>query len=209
MSNLRGIATLYPETCQIVTLADSGIETIADFRGRRVAVGAAGSGTEANARQIMEAYGVTYADITVQYLSFGEAASALKDGNVDVAFVTAGYPTAAIQDIASQRKVRLIPVEPEKADMLISKYPFYTKTKIPAGTYAGFDADVSAVSVMAMLVTTDKMDDAMGGEVAKALFSNLDRLQAAHSVGKLITKEGAMKGMSVKMNGGAEQFFKK
>lgn len=208
MDNLRGIATLYPETCQIVTLQDSGIETIADFRGRRVAVGAAGSGTEANARQIMEAYGVTYADISVQYLSFGEAASALKDGNVDVAFVTAGYPTAAIQDIASQRKVRLIPVEESKADMLAAKYPFYTKTRIPAGTYAGFDQDVPAVSVMAMLVTTDKMDDAMGGEVAKALFSNLDRLQAAHSVGKLITKESAMNGMSVKMNGGAEKFFK-
>lgn len=208
MDNLRGIATLYPETCQIVTLQDSGIETIADFRGRRVAVGAAGSGTEANARQIMEAYGVTYSDISVQYLSFSEAASALKDGNVDVAFVTAGYPTAAIQDIASQRKVRLIPVEESKADMLAAKYPFYTKTKIPAGTYAGFDQNVPAVSVMAMLVTTDKMDDAMGGEVAKALFSNLDRLQAAHSVGKLITKESAMNGMSVKMNGGAEKFFK-
>ena len=209
VDNVRGIATLYPETCQIVTLQDSGIETIADFRGRRIAVGAAGSGTEANARQIMEAYGVTYADISVQYLSFGEAASALKDGNVDVAFVTAGYPTAAIQDIASQRKVRLIAVEESKADMLAAKYPFYTKTKIPAGTYAGFDQDVSSVSVMAMLVTTDKMDDAMGGEVAKALFSNLDRLQAAHSVGKLITKETAMNGMSVKMNGGAEKFFKK
>ncbi len=209
VDNLRGIATLYPETCQIVTLADSGIETVADFRGRRVAVGAAGSGTEANARQIMEAYGVTYGDISVQYLSFGEAASALKDGNVDVAFVTAGYPTAAIQDIASQRKVRLIPVDAAQADMMIAKYPFYTKTKIPAGTYAGFDTDVPAVSVMAMLVTTDKMDDALGGEITKALFTNLDRLQAAHSVGKLITKEGATNGMSVKMNGGAEKFFKK
>ncbi len=209
VDNLRGIATLYPETCQIVTLMDSGIETISDFRGHRVAVGAAGSGAEANARQIMEAHGVTYADIKVQYLSFGEAANALKDGNVDVAFVTAGYPTAAIQDIASQRQIRLIPIENAQADMLIAKYPFYTKTKIPAGTYAGFDQDVSAVSVMAMLVATDKLDDAMGGEITKALFSNLDRLQAAHSVGKLITKEGATNGMSVKMNGGAEQFLKK
>ena len=209
VDNLRGIATLYPETCQIVTLADSGIETIADFRGRRIAVGAAGSGTEAIARQIMETYGITYSDITVQYLSFGEAANALKDGNVDVAFVTAGFPTAAIQDIASQRRVRLIPVEPDKADLMIAKYPFYTKANIPAGTYAGFDQDTSAVSIIAMLVATDKMDDALGGEVAKAIFTNLERLQSAHSVGKLITKEGAMNGMSIKMNGGAEKFFKK
>ena len=208
VENLRGIATLYPETCQIVTLEKSGIKSVADLKGKRVAVGAAGSGVEANARQIMEAYGVTYNDIDVQYLSFGEAASALKDGNVDAAFLTAGYPTAAVQDIASQNPIRLLPVDADKADALIAKYPFYTKTTIPAGTYAGFDQDVQTVSVMAMLVATDKVDDKLGYDIAKALFSNLDRLQAAHSVGKLITKEGAMKGMSLPMNAGAEKFFK-
>lgn len=208
VDNLRGIATLYPETCQIVTLEKSGIKTVADLKGKRVAVGAGGSGVEANARQIMEAYGITYADIEVQYLSFGEAANALKDGNVDAAFVTAGYPTAAIQDIASQNPVRLLGVDSATADKLIAKYPFYTKTKIPAGTYAGFNEDVEAVSVMAMLVATDKLDKTLGYDVTKALFTNLDRIKSAHSVGKLITKEGAMKGMSIKMNEGAEKFFK-
>ncbi len=208
VDNLRGIAALYPETCQIVTLASSGIKSIADLKGKKVAVGAAGSGVEANARQIMEAYGVTYNDIEVQYLSFGEAASALKDGNVDAAFLTAGYPTAAVQDIASQNKVRLLPVDAATADALIAKYPFYTKTKIPAGTYAGFDEDVPAISVMAMLVATDQVDEQSGYDIAKALFSNLDRLQAAHAVGKLISKEGAMKGMPINMNAGAEKYFK-
>ncbi len=208
VSNLQGIAALYPETCQFLTLEKSGIKSVMDFKGKRIAVGAAGSGTEANARQIMEAYGLTYKDIEVQYLSFGEAASALKDGNVDAAFVTAGYPTAAIQDIASQHPIRLLPVDPDKADALIAKYPFYTKTTIPAGTYAGFNEEIPAVSVMAILITTDKLDAGLGYDVTKAIFSGLDRLQAAHSVGKMITKEGAMKGMSIKMNGGAEKFFK-
>ncbi len=208
VGNLRGIATLYPETCQFVTLEKSGIKSVSDCKGKKIAVGAAGSGTEANARQILEAYGITYKDIEVQYLSFGEAASALKDGNVDAAFVTAGYPTAAIQDIASQNPVRLLPVEPAKADAMIAKYPFYTKTTIPKGTYAGFNEDVPAVAVMAMLVATDKLDDKLGYDITKALFSGLDRLQAAHSVGKLITKAGATKGMSIKMNGGAEKYFK-
>ena len=208
VDNLRGIATLYPETCQIVTLDASGIKSIADLKGRRVAVGAMGSGAEANARQILEAYGITYEDIDEQFLSFSEAASALKDGNVDAAFVTAGYPTAAVQDIASQNKVRLLPVEADKADALIAKYPFYTKVVIPAGTYAGFDEEVAGISVMAMLVCTDKVDEGLGYDITKALFSNLDRIKAAHSVGKLITKEGAMEGMPIKMNAGAEKFFK-
>ena len=167
-----------------------------------------GSGVEANARQIMEAYGITYDDIAVQYLSFAEAASALKDGNVDVAFVTAGYPTAAIQDIASQNKVRLVSLDSAKADELIAKYPFYTKITVPAGTYAGFDEDVTTVSVMAMLVCTDKVDAALGYDITKAIFTHLDRIQAAHAVGKLITKEGAVKGMPIEMNAGADKFFK-
>jgi len=209
VDNIRGIATLYPETCQFVTLDSSGIKSISDLKGKRVAVGAAGSGVEANVRQILAAYGIEYSDIDAQYLSFAEGANALKDGNVDVACLTAGYPTASVQDIASQHKVRLLPVDGAAADALIAKYPFYTKTTVPAGTYAGFDEEVPTVSVMAMLVCTDKVSDKLGGEIAKAIFSNLDRLQAAHSVGKLITKEGALKGMSLPMNKGAEDFLKK
>ena len=208
VDNLRGVAVLYPETCQIVTLAETGIKNVADLKGKRVAVGAAGSGAEANARQILEAYGITYDDIDAQYLSFGEAASALKDGNVDAAFLTAGYPTAAVQDISSQNKVALVPLDNDKIDALIAKYPYYTKTVIPAGTYAGVDVETPAVSVMAMLVASDKVDEQMGYDIVKALFGNLDRIKAAHSVGKLITKEGAMKGMPIQMNAGAEKFFK-
>ena len=207
VTNLKGIASLYPETCQFVTLDSTGIKTIADLKGKRVAVGAAGSGAEANARQILEAYGITYDDIQVQYLSFGEGASALKDGNVDAAFLTAGFPTAAVQDISSQNKIRLLPVDPVKADELIAKYPFYTKTTIPAGTYQGFDEDVQTISVMAMLVVNDKVDDKLGYEITKAIFSNLDRIQAAHAVGKMILKENAEKGMSLDMNAGAKKFF--
>lgn len=208
VDGLQGIAILYPETCQAVTLDSSGIKDLGEIKGKRVAVGAAGSGVEANARQIMEAYGVSYDDIQVQYLSFSEAASALKDGNIDVAFLTAGYPTAAVQDIASQNKIRLLPVAADKADALIAKYPFYTKTVIPAGTYAGFEEEVPAVSVMAMLVANEKVSEQLGYDVAKGLFTNLDRLQAAHAVGKQIAKEKAMIGMPLKMNAGAEKFFK-
>ena len=208
VAGLKGVATLYPETIQIITLDNTGIKTINDLKGKRVAVGAAGSGTEANARQILEAYGITYNDIKVQYLSFGEAAGALKDGNVDVAFVTAGFPTAAIQDIATQNKVVLIPVEKAKAEAMIKKYPFYTTDIIPAKTYAGVETDVEAVSVRAMLVVSDKMDADLGYNIVKALYGNVDRIQASHAVGKAITKNTALNGMSIPLNAGADKFFK-
>ena len=207
VDGLQGIASLYPETCQFVTLKSSGIKSLAELKGKRVAVGAVGSGVEANVRQILAAYGVTYSDIDAQYLSFAEGASALKDGNVDVSVLTAGYPTASVQDIASQNPVRLLPVEEKIADDLIAQYPFYTKTVIPAGTYAGFDEEVSSVAVMAMLVAGPTVNADLGYSITKAIFGNLDRLQAAHAVGKQITKDTAKAGMSLPMNAGAERYF--
>lgn len=207
MDNLRAIAALYPETVQVVTLEKTGITSINDFKGKRIAVGAAGSGAEANARQILEAYGITYNDIDAQYLSFGEAASALKDGNVDAAFLTAGYPTAAVQDIASQNKVKLVPIDADKADALVEKYPFYTKVSVPANVYAGLDVETPTVAVKAILVVTDKIDEKYGYDITKAIFTNLDRLQASHAVGKMITKESAVEGLPIELNSGAEKFF--
>ena len=206
--NIYGIATLYPETVQIVTLKKTGIASIADFKGKRIAVGAAGSGTEANARQILAAYGLKYEDMKVQYLSFGEAASALKDGNVDAAFVTAGFPTAAIQDIATQNDVVLVPVADDKADEIIKQYPFYTKVNIKKGTYAKQEADVPAVAIRCMLAVTDKMDEATAYDITKAIFTNVDRLKQSHSAAAVISKESAMDGMSIKLAPGAEKYFK-
>ena len=207
VDGLKGVASLYPETCQFVTLKSSGIKSLSELKGKRIAVGAVGSGVEANVRQILAAYGISYDDIDAQYLSFAEGASALKDGNVDVAVLTAGYPTASVQDIAAQNPVRLLPVEEEVADALIAKYPFYTKTVIPGGTYAGFDEAVPSVSVMAMLVAGPTVNEELGYKVTKAIFSHLDRLQAAHAVGKQITRDSVKAGMSLPMHEGAEKYF--
>ena len=204
IENLSGIASLYPETCQFVVREDSGIKQISDLKGKRVAVGVAGSGTEANARQILEAYDITYDDVDEQFLSFAEGSYALKDGTVDASFVTAGYPTASIQDIASQNKIRILNIDDEHFQKLSEKYPFYTKTTVPKGVYQGFDEDAQSVSVMAILVANDKVDAALGEKLTKAIFDNLDKIVAAHAAAKNISKENALKGMDfIKMNEGA------
>lgn len=207
VNGLKCLATIYPETIQVVTLEKSGIKDITQLKGKRVAVGAAGSGVEANARQILEVNGITYKDITVQYLSFAEAANSLKDGNIDAAFITAGFPTAAVQDIAAQQKVVLLPVTEEAAKKLIEQYPYYTKMTIPADAYPNQDKEVTSVSVRAMLVVNDKMDDQTAYDITKAIFTNLDSLKAAHSVGKHISKESAKEGISIPMHPGAEKYF--
>ncbi len=205
--NLRGMATLYPETCQLIVLADSGIKTVADLRGKKVAVGAAGSGVEANARQIMAAAGITYADIQPQYLSFNEASSNLKDGNIDAAFLTAGHPTAAVQDISATKAIAVVSIDDALAAKLMSQYPFYTKTVIPAGTYRGVDVPTSTVAVQAMLAVSDKLDADVVQKMLKSLFESNDRLSAAHRAGAMVTKDTARDGMSLPLHQGAEKYY--
>jgi TRAP transporter TAXI family solute receptor len=205
---LRGLATLYPETVQIVALADRGINSVYDLKGKRVAVGAAGSGTEVNARQILAAAGITYKDIKVQYLSFAEAASNLKDGNIDAAFVTAGHPTAAIVDLAAVRKIVLVPVADEIIASLQKDYPFYVKIVVPAGTYKGVDTDVVTVAVKAMLAVRAEMPEDLAYQLLKTMYANQKRLIEAHVKGELIIPETGKEGMSIPLHPGAEKFFK-
>lgn len=208
VDTIRGIAALYPETIQFVTTADTGITSVSQLKGKRVAVGASGSGAEANARQILAAYGITYDDIEPQYLSFGEAVDALKDGNVDAGVVVAGFPTAAIQDLSANKSAVVLDIDAATAAKLKEQYPYYNAITIPAGTYPGQETDVNTICVKCILIGTDKLRDDMGGEIAKILYSNLDRMTAAHAVGKYITKDTALEGMSIKMNAGAEKYLK-
>lgn len=208
VDSIRGISTLYNETVQIVVMENSSIKSINDLRGKKVAVGAIGSGTEANARQILEIYGITYNDISPQYLNYAEASNGLKDGNVDAAFLTAGYPTAAVQDLAFQKKVNLLSFDGDKADALIKKYPFYAKQTVKANTYPGQTQDVQTVAVKAMLVVPESLSADLVYEITKAIYANTDRLKAAHKLGEGITKETALEGMPIPLHPGAEKYFK-
>ena len=210
MYNLRGIACLYNETVQIVTLASSGIKTLQDLKGKRVVVGAIGSGTEVNARQILAAVGITYDDINEQYQTFADAANSLRDGNCDAAFNTAGEPTAAIRDIAAQKDIFLIPIPADVANKLTAKYSYYFTYKIPKDTYPKQTADVDTIVVKAMLVVKDSMSADMAYNITKALFSpeGLERLGMAHAKGKLISRATALSGMPILLHPGAERFFK-
>lgn len=208
--HLRGLATLYPESCQFVTAAASGIESIDGLRGKKVAVGVEGSGAEANARQILEVYGLSYSDISPQYLSFSAAAKALKDGTIDAAFLTAGAPTLAVQDVASQMAIKILPIDDQHFKTLSEKFSFYSRNTIPAGTYRGVDEDIQTVSVMAILACNDKVDKDLAGKLLATIFDNLAQFKSAHPVLNGLDKKFAMEKahMTIPFNEGAESFFK-
>jgi hypothetical protein len=206
VDNLRGIGTLYPETIQIVTLADSGINSVNDLKGKKVSVGAPGSGTELNAKQILEVYGLTFDDLQAQHLDFGDSADGIQDGNIDAAFITAGAPTAAVEALSATKAVKIVPLDDDKIAALKEKYPYYADDTVPAGAYKGVDADVKTVAVRAMLVTRDDLDEQTIYNVTKALFENTDKI--THAKGKLIKAETALDGMSLELHPGAAKYFK-
>lgn len=207
--NLKGIATLYPESCQFVTAVSTGINTIDELRGKKVAVGVEGSGAEANARQILEIYGLGYSDIQPMYLSFSAAAKALREGSIDAAFLTAGAPTLAVQDVASQIEIKLLPIDDQHFKNLSERFKFYSRNVIPAGTYRGVNEDVQTVSVMAILACNDKIDNDLAYQLTKTIFGNLNYLEQAHPVVSKLDQKFAMEKahMTLPFNEGAEKFF--
>ncbi len=128
------VAALYMEQVQIVT-TKSSIKSVADLEGKKVSIGAVGSGVYFNATDVLEAYGLSEQKISPVYQSFGDSAESLKDGKIDAAFVVAGAPTTAITDLATAKPVYLVSIDKEHADKLIASNPFYSPFTIPAGTY--------------------------------------------------------------------------
>jgi TRAP transporter TAXI family solute receptor len=208
VATLRGMAMLYPETIQVVTLRSKNINSIAELRGRRIAVGAPGSGTEVNARQILRMFELGYYNTRPDFLNFAEAADQVKDGVVDAAFITAGHPTAAVQDIAASRDLKLLSVPREVVEQLRAQWPYYTAVTIPPNTYRGQTEPVDTVAVMAMLVTRQDIDEALIYSLTRTMWEHVDRLRAAHARGRDVTTATARRGMPITMHAGALRFYR-
>lgn len=200
------MATCYAEVCQIV--ADPSIKSIADLKGKRVSVGDAGSGTEANAKHILEAYGITFDDIKVQNLGFGDSATAMKDKKIDAFFVTAGPPTTAIMELASTNDIAILAVDDDKIEAIKSKYAYYTDYTISKDVYKGMTADTNTVAVKASIIVNPKLSEDTVYQMTKALIEGKDELAAANSKGKELSAESAVEGASVPFHPGAEKYFK-
>ncbi|MGN0994067.1 MAG: TAXI family TRAP transporter solute-binding subunit [Butyricicoccus sp.] len=203
--SFSAVASLYAETCQIIATSD--ITSIEDLKGKTVSVGDAGSGTEFNARQIFEAYGMSFDDINVVNLSFGDSASAMKDGKVDAFFVTAGHPTTAVVELCTTKDVNVLPIDDAHAAALIEKYPYYTQVTIPGGTYSTVPEDTQTVAVMATLIASNDLSEDVVYELLKAMDENIDSLRSGHAKFEEFSIETAANGVSIDFHPGAQKYL--
>lgn len=208
VTNIRGMAMLYPEVVQIIATSSSGIENIEDLKGKKVAVGAPGSGTEVNARQILAEHGMTYSDLgKADYLSFNEAADQLKDKQIDAAFITGAIPTSAVTEVTQTSDIVVVPFNVNRIASLIEKYPYYTEVIIPANSYKNQTKDVPAAAVMAMLVVPQDLDEYLVYNLTKQLYEHRQIIIDTHDRGNDIKIETALKGMPIDIHSGAQRYY--
>ncbi|MBR5437632.1 MAG: TAXI family TRAP transporter solute-binding subunit [Clostridia bacterium] len=206
MDSFRVIGGLYAEAVQLITM-DPAIKSVADLKGKKVSIGAAGSGVYFNAVDVLEAAGLTEADIQPQYQSFGDSADALKDGKIDAAFIVAGAPTPAIQELCTSASAYLVPIDGDVADKLMESSPYYTAYKVPAGTYDGQTEDVTTVTVKATLIVSASASEDDVYSITKGIFENIDAITAAHAKGAELSIENATSGMTAPFHAGAAKYF--
>jgi TRAP transporter TAXI family solute receptor len=203
--DLSAIAALYPETCQIVARRE--IDGIPDLRGKRVSVGDEGSGTELNAIQILGVYGMSYADVDVDHLSFSASVAALREGRIDAFFCTAGVPTPAISELAAKGEVHLLSVGSAHARSLISQYPFYTQYIVSGGVYPGIGDEASTVAVKAALVVNNRLGGKLVSEIIKILFDSSGEIAKTLPEAGDLSRSEAADGVTIPLHPEAEKYL--
>ncbi len=205
------IGCVYAEVCQVIATKASGIKTVADLKGKNVAVGDAGSGVYYNATQILAAAGLDInSDINATAASFGDSATLLKDGAIDAAFITAGTPTPAVSDLATSTDIVAVDLGDEVIDKLMTDYPFYAKYKYTSADY-GFitDGEATTVAIMATFIATNDMSEDQAYEITKSLWESQEEIAVAHAKGKEMNKDAAAAAIGkVPLHPGAEKYYK-
>lgn len=206
LDKLRAVGAIYPNYVQIVASKESGIATLADLRGKRLSVGAPRSGTELNARAILGAAGLSYDDLgKVEYLPFAESVELMKNRQLDATLQSAGLGVASIRDLSSSVEIVVVEIP---ADIIEKVGQPYLAATIPAGTYAGQEADVATAAVQNFLVTRADLSEETVYAMTKAIYDHLDALVAAHAAAKDIAIDKAASDLPVPLHPGAEKYFR-
>ncbi|MEO3430991.1 TAXI family TRAP transporter solute-binding subunit [Pelagibius sp. CAU 1746] len=207
--NLRAIANLYPESFHIVVRRDSGIGSVADLLGKRVALDEVGSGTLVGAQLVLNAFGLTDDTIHVAYLKSDDAIERLVAGDLDAFFLVAGYPAKVIQWANENTEIDLVPISGPEISTLVEGNPFLHIDEIPAGVYDGVSG-VKTVSVAAQWITRDDVSAETVYGILQSLWRGDARrlLDRGHAKGRVIRLETALEGIGIPLHDGALRFYR-
>lgn len=203
----KAIAGLYTEACQLVVLKNSGLTSLDDLQGKIVSIGESDSGTERNAKQILEMSGLNSKLVKMVNLDYTDSAKQLESGKIDAFFCTAGTRTTVIEELAQQCDISFISIDNKCANKLKSVYKFYTDYTIPAGTYSGQNEDVHTVGIQSVLLASDKLSDDTVKELTAILFEHTKDIQYSTPVNLQLNVESAIEGITIPFHPGAASYY--
>ena len=206
VTNMATLMSLYPETVHIVVPANSGIYSVTDLRGRRVSIGDIGSGVEANALQVLEAYGMSTSDITVINLGFAPSADQMRDGALDAFFLTSATPNTAVMELSTARDLRVLNLSDDAINHLLSNHAFYVRVRVTADDYTFITEPVNTVAVQATLIASTDVPEQVAYDIVKALIEG--QAEIGHARGAYINAQNAVQSISVDFHPGARRFFR-
>ncbi len=207
-TNLRAVTAGHSSLLQGAILKSSGVKSIADLKGKKVALGAPGSPSKFGAMAAMEAYGVMLEDYKDVYLTYAEMIQALKDGTIDAGWIWAGIPTSSLLDLTSTANTDFLQIEPDKFPYIQKNHPYYSEAVIPANTYNKQKNPVATISCSGTLITNTDVPDETVYLLTKTILEHTDELGEIHKAGYQWNLDGAIKGVAIPFHAGAEKFLK-
>ena len=207
---LRAVFSVHPEPFTVVARADSGIESFADLKGKRVNIGNPGSGSRGTMEVVMNALDWSKDDFSLAAeLKSAEQAAAMCDNNVDAIVFTVGHPSGTIKEATTSCDAKLIPVTGPEIDALASENDYYAKATIPGGMYNGSDADTQTFGVGATFVSSTNSDEETIYQIVKAVFENFDRFKKLHpAFANLKEEDMIVNNLSAPLHDGAVKYYK-
>ncbi len=200
---ILAMACMYPNVLQIVTLKGSGIKNVTDFKGKRVSIGAPGSGTAFMAQLVLETLGVPLDSFQVRRLSFNETANALRDGTIDAGFWVVAPGTSSIMDLATTHDIEIVAFTPEQQKKVTEAYDYYSAWTLEAGVYRGVDKPVPTLSVWNVIICQRDLPEDLVYQLTKTLFEHNDYLQKIHPFARYTTPENAVSKSPIPLHPGA------
>lgn len=204
--NLEVLFALYPNVVQIVVPKDSPIKSVADLKGKKVSLGAAGSGTRVSAVTILASLGIAEADMDAQSLDYSTTADAIANGQIDAGFITSSLGVGAITELALSRDIRILSFTSDEIAKVSEAIPAYQELDAPADIYNNVPA-FKAPAVWNVLIVNKGIDEELAYQMTKAAYENMDSVQQTVKVTTATTPANATKLAGVPLNAGAKRYL--
>lgn len=204
--HLNVLTNLYRNYMQIVT-SDPSIESLSDLKGKRVSLGAEGSGTRFTAERLLDAAGLSQETMDISYLSFTQSAAGMNNGTIDVAFLSSGLPNPVIEQLLEEENLTLVKVDEETSKRLNRQYEGYEWQEIPSYTYEGITEPTPTVTVQNVLYANEELSNELAYHILKGIYEHLDEWAVYHPAVANMTVEEAATNIAIPLHPGAKQYI--